>query len=61
MCLAGLWDVCSSEEAVAMSHDMLASGSHVTKISQQLVTLALQGGSTDNVTVCVLLCEAVAL
>lgn len=51
----GLWDVCSNETAVTLVNRYLERGATPQKISKALVDYALREGSTDNVTVQILL------
>ncbi|KAJ3285855.1 Protein phosphatase 2C 1 [Rhizoclosmatium sp. JEL0117] len=48
----GLWDVCSDEEAVAFVHE--ESRSSVQTVSEDLMNLALEKFSTDNLSVMVI-------
>ena len=51
----GLWDVCSNETAVTLVNRYLERGGTPQKISKALVDYALREGSTDNITVQILL------
>ena len=51
----GLWDVCTSAEAVRFVHEQLGRGKSVFEASKNLTSLALGKGSTDNVSVLIVL------
>lgn len=47
----GIWDVISDQEAV----DLIKNDSNAQIMSEKLMKMALQRGSTDNITVLVVL------
>jgi protein phosphatase PTC1 len=51
----GLWDVVSDQEAVNFVNEQLDNGVDFSNIAPQLLETALAKGSTDNVTIMVVL------
>jgi len=53
----GFWDVMDAEEAVARGEELLEKGLTATEAAAQLGNLALRMGSSDNVTVVLVVFE----
>ena len=52
----GIWDVCTNEYVIDEIHRLLAGGeTSVEMICQELLTLALEKGSKDNMTIAIAL------
>ena len=50
----GLWDVMSSEIIIKRVHDLLATGTELDDVAEELCELAIRLGSSDNVTLVII-------